>query len=93
VTRGTFFRGPKCWGLFLANAVLDLLFLVAWAWVHHVIDEQFFSEWRLRNRLDQFTINLLQIMFVISTLIPIAVFILADLVRSVRLIWTRAMRP
>ena len=78
-------------GIFLANAIVDLCFVVAWAWVHHIIDERFFHGLRLRNSLDQFTIGVIQGLFVISTLIPIAVFVVADLIRSVRRIWKRSL--
>jgi hypothetical protein len=66
--------------LLLVNVVLDLGFLVGWVVANHY-GEVLLHKWHVE---DQFSFVVLQWCFRVSTLVPIAAFVVADFVRIVR---------
>lgn len=64
----------------LISVVLDLAFLVGWAIANHY-GEILLHKWHVE---DQFSFKVLQWCFRISTLLPIAAFVLADFIRVLR---------
>ena len=62
----------------MASVALDCLFLAFWVVVQWVVGSQIIERFRLKG-LDEYMLLTFQIIFAVSTLIPILVYIAVDL--------------
>jgi hypothetical protein len=77
--------------MILANALIDITFLIVWFFVHYQADVRVFDQLELSG-VTRFSASVLQWSFDISTLIPILAFLFADTLRSIWRIMLVLMR-
>ncbi len=76
-------------GIFVANAVIDLLFLLAWVGIHHLAGLAFAWLGDLTG-LDRVVLRVLELILSLTTLTVILSYVVWDFIQTVKRIWGNA---